>query len=529
MFNTHAIPPSGSRRGLTLSVLCVATVMVNLDNTILNVALPTLVERLHATTDELEWIVDAYLMVFGGLLLVAGSLADRLGRRRLFLAGLVVFGGGSLGAAFSGGAEALIAWRCLMGAGAAMLIPAGLSIINDVFRAPTERARALGLWSATIGVGVAVGPVAGGALLAHFAWGSIFLVNVPVAALGLLGTLLVVPESRSPQPRRSDLIGAVLSVAGLALVLWAIIEGPSHGWSSAEVVTTLSCGVALMAGFVAHERRSDHPMLPVRYLQVRRFSVAMLALALGIFALMGGLFLQTQFLQFFLAYSPFDAGLRMLPIAGALAVGAALSPPLGRVVGTRLSVAGALLLVAGGLGQNFAVASLSVTYVAALPGMVLIGFGAGLLIPAAVDSVLGSVSQEDAGVASATNSTTLQVGGALGVAVMGSVIATRYQSSVHAALLGHHVPAAISQTILGSLGGALQVARSVGGQLGLGLAGVARGGFVLGEQAALVAAVAVTGAVALLALAALPSLRPRHPASGAVDETEPPEPVRRVS
>lgn len=515
----HAVPsPASPRRWLALSVLCVATLMVNVDNTILNIALPTLVDRLHATTDELEWIVDAYLMVFGGLLLVCGSLADRLGRQRLFLAGLAVFGGGSLGAAFSGGAEALIAWRCLMGIGAAMLIPSGLSIINDVFRAPVERARALGLWSATIGVGVAVGPVAGGALLAHFAWGSIFLVNVPVAALGMVGTVLVVPDSRSPQPRRPDLAGAALSVAGLALVLWAIIEGPTRGWSSAEVVAALSCGVVVVAGFVAHERHSDHPMLPIRYLRLRRFSIAMVALALGIFALMGGLFLQTQFLQFFLGYTPLGAGLRMLPIAGAIAAGAAISPPLVRGVGTRLTVTGALLFIAGGLGQNFAVASMSVTYTAALPGMVLIGFGAGLLIPAAVDSVLGSVAQEDAGVASATNSTTLQVGGALGVAVIGSVISTRYQSTVHAALAGHQVPAAISQTILGSLGGALQVARGVGGQLGLGLAGVARHGFVLGEQAALVAAVAVTGAGALLALVALPSLRARHPAAQGADE-----------
>ena len=304
--------------------------MVNLDNTILNVALPTLVEKLQATTDQLQWIVDAYSMVFGGLLLVAGSLADRYGRKRLFVCGLVVFGGGSLGATFSGSVDPLIAWRGLMGAGAAMTIPSGLSIVNDMFRDPAERARAIGMWAGTIGLGIAIGPVAGGLLLAHFWWGSIFLVNVPVVAAGLVGTLMLVPESRSQHPRPADPAGAVLSIGALGLILWAIIEGPTHGWSSLEVIAALAGGVALMVGFVAWERHSDHPMLPLGYFRSPRFSVAMAALGLGVFALLGGLFLQTQLLQFFLGYSPLGAGLRILPLAGLLAVAALVSSRLVR-------------------------------------------------------------------------------------------------------------------------------------------------------------------------------------------------------
>jgi EmrB/QacA subfamily drug resistance transporter len=490
-------------------VLCVAVLTVNLDNTILNVALPTLVEKLQATTDQLQWIVDAYAMVFGGLLLVSGSLADRYGRKRLFVAGLVVFGGGSLGAAFSGSVDPLIIWRGLMGAGASMTIPSGLSIINDIFRDPVERARAVGVWAGTVGLGIAIGPVAGGLLLAHFWWGSIFLVNVPVVAAGLVGTLLLVPESRSANPRRADPVGALLSIGGLGAILWAIIEGPARGWSSPEVVAALAVGVAVVAGFVAWERRSDHPMLPLKYFRSRRFSIALAAMVVGAFALLGGLFLQTQFLQFFLGYSPLGAGLRILPLAGVLAVAALAAPRLVRRVGSKVIVAGGLLLIAGGLAENAAVASPTVTYLLALPGMLLIGLGAGLLIPAATDSILGALGQEDAAVGSAANSTALQVGGALGVAVIGSVLSTRYQSAMNALLIGRHLPAAVLQDILGSLGGALAVARAVGGPLGAGLTTVARSSFQTGMRTALLAGLGATAAGMLVVLAALPARPPR--------------------
>ena len=479
--------------------------MVNLDNTILNVALPTLVERLQATTDQLQWIVDAYSLVFGGLLLVAGSLADRFGRKRLFLCGLVVFGGGSLGAAFSGSVDPLIAWRALMGAGAAMTIPSGLSIVNDMFRDPAERARAVGMWAGTIGLGIAIGPVAGGLLLAHFWWGSVFLVNVPVVAAGLVGTLLLVPESRSANSRRADPAGALLSIGGLGGILWAIIEGPAHGWGSPEVIAALAGGVVLMLGFVAWEWRSDHPMLPLRYFRSRRFSIALSALGLGVFAMLGGLFLQTQFLQFFLGYSPLGAGLRILPLAALLAFAALASSRLVRRVGSKLVVAAGLLLITAGLAENAAVATPTVTYLLVLPGLLMVGLGAGLLIPAATDSVLGALGQEDAAVGSAANSTALQVGGALGVAVIGSVLSTRYQSLMSLLLAGRQVPAVAAQAILGSLGGALAVAREVGGPLGAGLVTVARSSFMTGTQAALIAGLAVTGAGALLVLALLPS------------------------
>ena len=502
-------------RWWALTVLCIAVLVVNLDNTILNVALPTLVTRLRATTDELQWIVDAYAMAFGGLLLLGGSLADRFGRRRLFLVGLVVFGGGSLGAAFSGSVGPLIAWRAVMGAGAAMTIPSGLSIVNDMFREPAERARAIALWSGTIGLGIAIGPVAGGLLLSRFWWGSVFLVNVPVVIAGLVGTVLLVPESRSADPDRPDPLGSVLSIVGLGLILWATIEGPNVGWLSAEILAAGAAGLAVIVGFVVWERRIDHPMLPLGFFRSRRFSIAVVSVGLGLFALFGGLFIMTQFLQFFLGYSPLDAGMRILPIAGILAVGALASTRVLEVIGTKFTTVAGLLFIVGGLAQIAAVSTATATFVVELPGMLLIGFGAGLLVPAAIDSVLGAVTQADAGVGSATNSTAMQVGGAIGVAVIGSVLSTRYRHSMRMAIARSPVPvsARAAHAILGSIGGALEVARRAariyGVQLGARLAEAARSAFALGSQTALVVGASVTVAGALVALVALPARPPK--------------------
>jgi EmrB/QacA subfamily drug resistance transporter len=529
--SSAAVParaPSPGRGWLALSVLCVGVLMVNLDNTILNVALPTLVRRLGATMPELQWIVDAYAIAFGGLLLVGGSLADRYGRRRLFILGLVVFGGGSLGAAFSGSVDHLIAWRAVMGAGAAMTIPSALSIVNDVFREAAPRARAIGIWSGTIGLGIAIGPVAGGLLLSRFWWGSVFLVNVPVVVVGILGTLAVVPESRSLAPERPDAAGSALSILGLGLFLWAIIEGPNRGWLTPEVVGAGVAGLAVLAGFVFWERAIDHPMLPLEFFTSRRFSVAIVSVGFGLFALFGGLFLMTQFLQFFLGYSPLDAGVRILPIAAILAIGALISSRVVHAVGSKLVATLALLLVVGGLSQIAAMSTAAATYLGELPGMLLMGLGAGLLIPAVIDSVLGAVTQGEAGVGSATNSTAMQVGGAVGVAVFGSVLSTRYRHAMqvlmagqryrHAMqvlMVGRSVQAVAAHAILGSIGGALTVARRASalgaGALGAELAGAARAGYAAGSRTALIVGAAVTGAGALVALVALPS---RPPADG---------------
>ena len=504
--------PPEARRWAALAVLCVSLLIINLDNTVLNVALPTLVRDLHATSSDLQWIVDSYIMVFAGLLLVAGSLADRVGRKRTFLAGLTAFAAGSAWAAFSGSVGMLIAARASMGIGAALMMPSTLSIITDMFRDIGERQRAIGLWAATSGVGIALGPIVGGVLLAHFWWGSVFLINVPFAAAGIACAIPLVPDSRNPAARRPDLTGALLSVAGLGLLLWSIIEAPVRGWSSGLVITAGLGGLAILGTFALWEKASSHPMLNVRFFQNRAFSSAISSVWVVTFGLYGALFMLTQYLQFSLGYSALQTGIRVLPAAGAVALVAPFSPVLVRLAGSKLTTAAGLLIVAGGLYQ-ISGASITSTYTSSLPGMIMLGIGAGLTIPCTTALVMGSLPRGDTGVGSATNGTFMQVGGALGVAVIGSLLATRFTDRMTTVLAPHHLPHPIESTILGSVGGALGVAARAGGATGELLAHAARSAFLSGMDLGLLTGAAVGLAGAVIALVTVPS-RPFADRSG---------------
>jgi EmrB/QacA subfamily drug resistance transporter len=495
-------------RWAALAVICLSVLIINVDNTILNVALPTLVRKLHATSSGLQWVVDSYAMVFAGLLLVAGSLADRFGRKLLLLIGLVIFAGGSTGAALSGGVDSLIVWRTVMGAGAAMLIPASLSTINNIFTKPADRAKAIGIWAGTVGIGIAIGPIAGGLLLSRFWWGSVFLVNVPIAALGFIGALLLVPDSKNLKAGRPDFGGALLSVLGLGLLLWAIIEAPTHGWTSGSVVIAGLSSLIIIGAFIGWEHLSQNPMLKLTFFHDRRFSIAAVAELLGIFGLMGALFIQTQFLQFDLGYSPLDAGLRILPVAAMIVVSAPLSPLVARLINVKLTVAAGLAAVSAGLWQISTVSSAHPAFMSVLPGMLLLGLGAGLMMPTATNSLIGSVPREESGVGSATNTVAFQVGGALGVAVIGSILATRYQSHIKLAIIGYHIPADVMHSILGSLGGALGVASSVGGSSGVLLAQASRLAFMSGFRISL----AIGSLVALGGILLVIAFLPKRPA-----------------
>jgi len=494
------------RRWIALAVLCVSLLMVTLDNTVLNVVLPTLVRDLNATDTQLQWIVDAYVIVFAGLLLVAGSVADRVGRKRTFLAGLAAFAAGSTWAAFSGSVSMLIAARASMGIGGALIMPSTLSIITQMFAEPGERQRAIGFWAGTSGLGVALGPIIGGLLLAHFWWGSVFLINVPIAVLGIACGLPLVPDSKNPAAAAPDVTGALLSVAGLGLLLWSIIEAPVRGWSSGLVIVTGIGGLAVLAAFAGWERTSKHPMLNLEFFRHRAFSAAISSVGLATLGLFGALFVLTQFLQFDLGYTPLQAGVRVLPAAGAIAVVAPLSALLLRAIGTKLTAPAGLLVIGAGLWQ-ISQATTGTTYFGTLPGMVMLGIGAGLAIPAATSSVMGSVPTEHTGIGSATNGAVLQVGGALGVAIIGSLLATRYSDRMTAALAPHHIPASIEHVILGSVGGALDVAAKVGGVLGAELAHLARSAFISGMDLGLTAAAAVAIAGGVLAFVTLPRKR----------------------
>ena len=501
--------PAG-RRWSALAVLCVSLLLVTLDNTILNVALPTLVRRLDASTTDLQWIVDAYILVFAGLLLVSGSLADRVGRKRTFLAGAALFAAGSAWAAFSGSVSMLIAARAGMGVGAALIMPSTLAIITDMFRDPAERQKAIGLWAATSGLGIALGPVIGGLLLEHFWWGSVFLLNVPVAAIGIACAIPLVPDSRNDRASQADLVGAALSVVGLVLLVWGLIEAPVHGWTSARVLACELGGIVVLGGFVWWERRSSHPMLHLTFFRNRAFSGAVVSVAFVMFGLFGTLFVLTQYLQLVLGYTPLQAGVRALPAAGAIAVVAPMSARLVARAGARVTITAALVLISAGLWSLSRTTTAS-TYGDVVLGMVLLGVGAGMAIPAATGSVMGSLPQRHTGVGAATNGTFLQVGGALGVAVIGSLLSTRYQDRL-TPHLPQVLPHAARDAALGSIGGAQQVAAQLGGTGGQALSRAARAAFVDGMALGLTVASAVAAAAAVVALLALPG---RHRAADA--------------
>jgi len=507
MAEVHSARGSVRSPWLVLPVLCVSLLIVSLDNTILNVALPVMARVMHASSSQLQWIVDAYAIVFAGLLLAIGSLGDRVGRKWIFMLGLAFFAVGSAASAFSGTPDRLIAARAFMGIGAAAIMPSTLSILTNVFTRPDDRARAIGLWSGTAGLGVAIGPVAGGWLLAHYWWGSVFLINVPIALAGLLAVAWLVPNSKNPASKRPDPVGAGLSVVGMGLLLWGIIEAPNRTWTSPLVLGALAAAALVLFAFVVWERRSTHPMLEMSFFSSRRFSAAIGAMGLVIFALMGGLFLLTQYLQFSLGYSAFATGMRIAPIAAVVLVAAPLSIVLVRIVGTKPVVFTGMSLIAVGLGL---LSRLTVhgTYLEALPAFFLMGIGTGLAFAPCTESVMGSLPLELAGVGSATNGAALQTGGALGVGVLGSLLNTRYQDRLTPVLSHYPVPRSILHLITGSLGGALTVAHQVGGGLGAGLAGLARQSFISGFDLAVTVGAIVVGAAALVVLVVLPNRAP---------------------
>ncbi len=495
---------AGSRRWATLAVLCVSLLIVSLDNTVLNVALPTLVRDLHASSSGLQWVMDAYAVVFAGLLLVQGSLGDRLGRKWVFLAGLVVFAVGSAASAFSHTTGMLVGARAFMGIGAAAIMPSTLSILTNVFVEPRERARAIGIWSGTTGLGLAVGPIVGGWLLTHFWWGSVFLINVPIAAIGFAAAVWLVPNSRQETTLPPDPLGAVLSIGGMVLLLWGIIEAPNRSWTSPYVLGSIAAGIVVLALFVHWEHRTTHPMLELSFFRSRRFSVAVVAMALVIFSLMGSLFLLTQYLQFDLGYSPLQAGVRITPIAGILLVAAPISSILAERFGTRAVVAVGLGLISIGL-FTLARTSTHGTYGTAFPGLALLGLGTGLAFAPSTESIMGSLPPDRAGVGSATNSAGLQIGGALGIGVLGSLLATRYQSHLTPLLARASAPHAVSVLVLGSLGGAQAVAQHLGGTLGAALRTAAVGAFVSGLDLAMVVGGVVVATATVVVAVALPA------------------------
>jgi MFS transporter, DHA2 family, multidrug resistance protein len=503
-----------ARRWKTLAVLSLSLLIIGLDNTILNVALPSLQKEFDTSTSTLQWMVDSYLLVFAGLLLTTGTLGDRFGRKLALQAGLLLFGGASLSVLLVDTSGQLIAIRAVMGLGAALIMPATLSIISNVFPRE-ERGKAIGVWAGMASIGVGLGPFMGGLLLEYFDWNSVFLLNVPVVFAAVLAGFWLVPESRDPKPGAFDVAGAALSVASLVALVYGVIEAPGRGWTDPRILSCFAAALALGALFVRWELHTKEPLLNLDFFRNPRFSVASAAMSVAFFSLFGASFAMTQFLQDAQGYTALEAGAAQIPLAFGLLIGSVSSMKASARVGTTRVVVTGLLLLGALLGC-------SVFWQSGMPYLPLgawffgISFAMGWVAGPATESVMGAVPEEKSGVASAMNDVTRQVAGALGTAVIGSLITTFYGARVADSITG--MPDAAGD----SIGQTNAIAAKLPVDEGLRLMDSAADAFA----SALAGGFLIAGAVAALAAIATKLWLPaRHQAAPVVPAAAVPEPA----
>ncbi len=482
-------------------VLSLSLIIIGLDNTILNVAIPTIQSDLQASASELQWMVDSYVLVFACLLLTMGALGDRFGRRLTLQIGLIVFGASSVLAAYSGSSGQLIAARAVMGIGGALIMPSTLSIITDVFPRE-ERGKAIGIWAGTAAFGIGIGPALGGWLVEQFWWGSVFLINVPVTVIALVAGLALVPQSRDAMPPRIDVPGSMLSIVTLTALVYAIIEAPARDWLDPVVLGAFAVSAVFGLAFLYQERRSDHPMLNLRFFRNPRFSAGAGAIATAFFAMFGVIFVMTQYLQFVHGYTALQAGVRIAPFAIGMMAGAANSHRFVRKFGTGKVVASGLALLALMLA-SFAFWDLTTPYWVILVSIILMSFGMSNTMAPSTDAVMGAVPLAKAGVGSAMNDTTRMVGGALGVAIIGSIVNSIYSANMAAATAG--LPSGMDASAGDSVGAALAIGGRIGGPQGQALAMAAKTEFVHAMSYAFFAAAGIALLGSILVLKFMPA------------------------
>jgi EmrB/QacA subfamily drug resistance transporter len=435
-------PQSRDRRWIVLPVLCLSVFLVVVDNTIVNVALPTLNRTLGSSITSLQWIVDAYSLAFAGLLLAGGGIGDRLGRKGTMQVGLVFFGLFSAAAAWSHSTGTLISTRALMGVAAAFIFPASLAILTSVFPDPSERQKALGIWGATSGIAVAFGPIVGGALLGRFWYGSIFLVNVPIVAVTLIAGGFLIPRLPKVAQHRFDIRGVLISTVGVLMLVLAIIEGPQWGWASVGTLACFAGAAVLLTAFALLELRTEGPLLDVRVFKIPRFTGGAVSISVAFFCLFGFIFLITQYFQFVKGYSTLSAGLHTLPFAIVAAVFTPIAAVVALKVGTRLVVTTGLLLMGGGLVVAALNSEANTAYWGPIMvAMVLLALGLSSITAPTAEAVMGSVADEQRGAAAGVNNTTRELGGTLGVAVFGSIFASSYAPRIISAFRPLPIPA----------------------------------------------------------------------------------------
>lgn len=506
----HEDPVIHRRRWFLLGIMCLSLVMVVMSVAGLNVALPSMQRELDASASALQWMIDSYALVFAALLLPAGALGDRFGRKQALMVGLVVFAGGSLLSGVATASAQVIAGRIVTGVGAALVMPATLSLLTTIFP-PEERRKAIAMWAGFAGAGGALGPIVSGALLERYWWGSAVLVNVPIVAAVLAAVWVFSPTSRDPEVTPLDPVGSMLSLVGLGTLVFGIIEGPERGWSDRFVLLAFAVAVVTLASFMAWERRSVHPMLPLHLFRDRRMSVGSAVVTVVFFAMFGLFFLFTLYLQFVRSYSPLSAGLATLPLALALVAIAPRSAVLSDRLGTGPVMASGFVLVGAGFAV-LATVGTDTGYPVLAAGMVLLGAGMSLTAAPATGSIMSAVPPAKAGVGSAVNDTTRELGGALGIAVLGSLSSSAYRSALD--LDGLRLPPGVAGAARESVGAATVLAAEVPGGAEL----AARAGAAFTDAFRL--ASTVSAAVALVA-AALVALVFSRRAEAAAAETVP--------
>ena len=518
----HVRPPGYETRWRGLIFIGVSLIVISLDNTVLNVALPSIARTLNASASELQWIIDAYVLVFAALLLTTGALGDRIGRKKALQAGLLLFGLGSLAAALSTSTAMLIAARAFLGIGGAMIMPATLSIVSATFPLE-ERPQAIAIWAAVFGLGVGIGPVVGGWLVERFAWRSVFYVNLPVIVVALIGGYLFLAESRDEHAPRPDIPGVLLSIVGLFALIYAIIEAGVKGWGDPMVIGAFVLAFVVLSAFIVWERRTAQPMLPMHFFKNMSFTGANLALVFISFSLFGAVFFLTQYLQTIHGYTAFEAGVRILPQAISLTLMASYSARIARRIGTRNAIAlGIFISCIGMLYMSF-VLDVDTPYPLIALGQVIMTTGLGIAISPATNSVMASVPVRQAGVGSAMNDTTRQLGGAIGIAVLGTILNSTYIAGV--AGLREQVPANLFEMIQSSVQRAHLVAANpeTSSQLADTILRVSNEAFMAGMSNALLVAGLVMAGAALFTLLALPkrvqaSAAPASPAPAVVGD-----------
>ena len=496
------------QRWIALVFMGVALLIISLDNTVLNLALPSIAKDLGSSGSQLQWIVDAYVLSIAGLLLTIGYLGDRLGRKPTLMVGMVIFALFSLGAALSNSNAMLIAMRALMGIGAATIMPATLSILTATFREPKERAVAIALWAAVFSLGMGIGPLVGGYLLDNFHWSSVFYINIPVIALGLIGSGIFIENSKTAHPRKLDIPGALLSIVGLFLLVYGIIQAGQDGWTEPHVLYSFGGALVLLTAFVIWEFKYKNAMLPLKFFKNMSFTGANIALMLVHFGLVGSFFFLGQFLQSVQGYTPLEAGVRLLPMAAVSFVAAAVSAFIARGIGTRFTVALGIAIAAVGFYYFASIAAVDVSYPKFALAMCITALGIGFTMSPATNSVMGSVPVDQSGVASALNSTTRQIGGALGVAVLGTILNSSYLTQIDAVKWPAQLPAQALDAIRGSIQGANAVAQGVQSQspqLSQLITSSSHQAFTSGSEHALVVSAVIMAVSAILTLFILPN------------------------